>query len=222
MTTINQYLARVEFDTSNPEARCPCVLLLDISYSMSGQPIDLLNEGLIAFQHALHEDDLASLRVEVAIVTFGGKVTVVQDFVTADQFSPKKLSPKGDTPMGEAIDLALDMIRERKQIYKQNGVPYYRPWVFLITDGAPTDDWHSAAQRVKQDEENQSVAFFAIGVQNANMETLAKISVRQPVKLKELNFREMFQWLSVSLTSISHSQVGEQVPLESPTGWAVV
>ena len=57
---------------------------------------------------------------------------------------------------------------------------------------------------------------------SGSMSRLAQISTRQPVKLKGLNFREMFVWLSGSLTAVSHSQIGEQVPLESPVGWAAI
>ncbi|MDM8549758.1 VWA domain-containing protein [Desulfobacterales bacterium HSG2] len=219
---INQYLEKVEFDTSNPEARCPCILLLDVSSSMSGAPINELNEGLAIFQQALQQDDLASVRVEVAIISFGSSVSVEQDFITANQFQAPMLSSSGMTPMGQAIHSSLDMIHERKDVYKQNGVPYYRPWVFLITDGAPTDEWQSAAQRVRQAEAGKSVAFFAVGVQGANMATLNQISIRQPLLLTGLEFGEMFVWLSASLSSVSHSQVGEQVPLQSPAGWAEV
>ncbi len=216
------YLAQVEFDDSNPEPRCACVLLVDVSHSMSGTPINQLNEGLLTFQQALQDDPLASMRVEVAIVSFGGSVTVEQDFITANQFQAKPLSVTGATPMGKAIDLSLDMIRQRKDTYKQNGISYYRPWIFLITDGAPTDEWQRAAQRVKQSEEEKTVAFFSVGVKGADMNTLSQISVRQPVALKGLNFREMFVWLSQSLTSVSHSQPEDQLPLKPPTGWAEV
>lgn len=219
---MNDYLDKVEFDTSNPEARCPCVLVLDVSGSMHGEPLQQLNDGLLTFEKALKEDSLASMRVEVAIITFGNGVRVEQDFVTANQFEAPNLIASGLTPMGEAINLALDMIRERKDTYKQNGVAYYRPWVFLITDGVPTDEWQVAAQRVQQAETGKSVAFFAVGVQGADMETLGQITTRQPVTLKGLNFQEMFVWLSQSLTSVSHSQVGDQVPLNSPSGWATV
>jgi len=216
------YLEQVQFDDSNPEPRCPCVLLLDVSGSMSGDPINQLNQGLQVFQQALLQDNLAAMRVEVAIVTFGDGITVVQDFVVAKQFQPPILNIDGLTPMGAGINQALNMVQQRKAIYKQNGVAYYRPWIFLITDGSPTDEWQSAAYRVKQEENKKSVAFFAVGVYGADMTTLSQISSRQPLSLQGLNFRDMFVWLSQSLTSVSHSQIGEQVPLSAPSGWAAV
>ncbi|MEZ4862240.1 MAG: VWA domain-containing protein [Caldilineaceae bacterium] len=217
-----QHLDLVKFDDSNPEARCPCILLLDVSGSMTGAPIQELNAGLTTFQNELQRDDLATLRVEVAIVTFGSQVEVAQDFVTADRFVANPLKTGGHTPMGKAINLALDMLRQRKDIYRQHGVPYYRPWVFLITDGAPTDEWRAAAQRVQQEEANKAVAFFAVGVQKADLKVLQQITTRTPLRLQGLKFHELFIWLSQSLATVSHSRVGEQVPLAAPSGWTVI
>lgn len=55
----------------NPEPRCPCLLLLDVSGSMGGQPIAELDAGLTTFKDELAADTLAMKRVEVGIVTFG-------------------------------------------------------------------------------------------------------------------------------------------------------
>lgn len=250
------YLDQAEF-ADNPEPRCPVVLLLDTSGSMQGKPIQELNEGLRAFSDALKIDRLASLRVEVAVVAFGGKVRLLdvrgqprlgsemipynphalaprtltkeipfdatRAFVTVDQFQPPFLRANGETPLGEAVLRSLALLRERKEIYKQNGLDYFRPWMFVITDGKPTDrNWEAAAEQVKQEENRRGVIFYGVGVEKAEMQVLSRFSeVRQPVRLTGLAFGELFMWLSKSLSVIAHSRPGGQAPLP-PVGWGSV
>ncbi len=126
----------VEF-VDNPEPRCPCVLLLDTSASMSGEPIRQLQVGLDQYRDELLGDSLARKRVEVAIITFGNTVQVAHDFTTADALQIPMLQPNGSTPMAGALLEAARMVDRRKQDYKAAGITYYRPWIFLITDGAP-------------------------------------------------------------------------------------
>ncbi|MHC5821955.1 MAG: vWA domain-containing protein [Nostoc sp.] len=207
----------------NPENRCPVILLLDTSGSMSGQPIQELNRGLAAFKEDVQKDSQASLSVEVAMITFGSIAKLIQDFVTIDQFTPPILEVDGLTPMGAAIEYALDFLENRKQIYKDNGILYYRPWVFLITDGAPTDSWDSAAQRLREAEAQSRLSFFAVGVKDADMNILKQISPpeRPPVMLKGLDFRELFVWLSASMKRVSSGKVGQAVALPA-MGWGQI
>lgn len=218
-------IEQISFETddfaSNPEPRCPCVLLLDVSGSMSGHPIEELNNGLTTFRDELLSDALAMKRVEVALVTFG-PVKVESPFTSAATFNPSKLQPQGDTPMGAAITQALNMVEERKNEYRANGISYYRPWIFLITDGAPTDSWQASAASIREGEASKKFAFFAIGVKGADIGTLRQISVREPLSLDGLKFRELFSWLSSSLRSVSRSTPGTEVTLEAPKGWASV
>lgn len=203
---------------NNPESRCPCMLLLDTSGSMGGRPIQELNEGIQTLKNELMQDSLASKRVEVAMVTFG-PVSLESDFQTVDNFFPKTLIADGDTPIGSAITMGIELVNKRKQLYKENGVGYYKPWIILITDGAPTDNWSSAARMIQEGEIENKFAFFAIGVESANMDVLSKLTVRSPIKLKGLMFREFFLWLSSSMKMVSSKNPGEQTKLIAPTGW---
>ena len=219
---MTQLDAAVEF-ADNPEPRCACVLLLDVSGSMGGRPIAALNEGLRAFAADVSTDALARQRVEVAMVTFGGDgVTVRHDFAVAADFEPPVLRASGGTPMGAAIEQALDLLEGRKRQYRANGISYYRPWVVLITDGAPTDEWHAAARRVRELEEAGAAAFFAVGVQGADMAVLGEIATRQPLALDGLKFVELFVWLSRSQRRVSASRPGDQTALPPVEGWASV
>ena len=179
---------------------------------MSGSPIDALNQGLQTFQSDIQEDALAKRRVEIAIVTFGGAVHIVQDFVSAGSLVAPTLAAGGGTPMGEAIALGLQLVKNRKAEYKASGVLYYQPWIFLITDGAPTDEWQSAAQMVQAETSAKALAFFGVGVEGANMQILSSITPRA-LKLDGLKFKELFIWLSQSQKRVSGSKPGQQTPL---------
>lgn len=218
---MNSQLEQTIQFADNPEPRCPCVLLVDTSTSMGGAPISELNEGLQKLKMSLEQDPLASKRVEIAVVSFNSRVVVEQSFVTSDTFSPPTLTATGSTSMGAGVVTALDLVETRKSEYRTNGVSYFRPWIFLITDGEPTDDTSLAATRVRDAEARHLAAFFAVGVREANLSKLALISVRPPLKLDGLNFSELFIWLSRSLQNIAVSRPGEQVALP-PVGWSVV
>ncbi len=222
MSEQTEYPGCGTIEPPNPEPRVPCVLLLDVSGSMSGQPIAELNEGLITLKDTLSADSLASKRAEIAIVTFGGTVNVIQDFITAEHFQPPYLTASGNTPMGQAIVTGLEMLARRKSALRADGIGLYRPWAFLVTDGAPDDGWQAAAEMVKQGEAARSFTFFTVGVEGSNFDILAKIATRAPKKLKGLSFRDLFEWLSTSLRSVSQSTPGEKLVLPPTDEWAVV
>ncbi|HEY3374943.1 MAG TPA: VWA domain-containing protein [Candidatus Aquicultor sp.] len=227
-------MSRLEesIEIANPQhPHCATVLLLDTSGSMVvNSKIKQLNDGLRFFKEDVTSDELASKRVDLAIITFGDGVTVTHDFSSMEQFNPPTLVASGLTPMGEAILRAIDLIEERKLEYKSRGIDYYRPWIFLITDGEPTDMqpgdaiWNKVIAGINDGENNKNFLFFTVGVEPADMDTLKQLSPsnRTPVRLMPGKFKAMFEWLSKSQGRVSASKVGENVQLDSPTGWAEI
>ncbi|MEH2026398.1 vWA domain-containing protein [Nostoc sp.] len=210
---------------NNPEPRCPVILLLDTSGSMKGKPIEELNKGIEVFKREIQQDPIAALRVEVAIITFG-PVHLAQDFITIDDFISPVLTANNTTPMGEAIEYAMNLLEDRKETYRNNGMQYYQPWVFLITDGAPDLDspWQRASQLVRRSDSEKKLSFFTVGVEGADMNILKQIAppIRPPLMLKGLDFQSMFVWLSQSMTRVSSGKVGGGMTDLPPVGWGQI
>lgn len=216
-------LQQIEF-AQNPEQRLPCVLVIDVSGSMNGEPIDALNAALQRFKSECATDDQASRRVEVAVITFATEVRVVQDFVTVDKLVLPALEADGVTALGTAVWIAIDMVEERKRVYREAAISYFRPWVFLISDGAPCGEpsnaFNDAVQRVRQAEKEKKLTFFAVGVEGADLNLLNQFSARGALPLNGLRFAELFVWLSKSMQQVSASRTGEAVQMPSPANWA--
>lgn len=215
--------------SSNPDPRCPVVLVLDCSDSMmqpmpgeSKTPMEALNSGLDVLVSELHRDPLAKRRVELSVVTFGSHVNPATPFATVKNVVLPELDTIGITSMGAAVNEALDAIEQRKQKYKETGTSYFKPWVMLITDGLPTDDITEAVERVRAMEERGAVSFFAVGVEGSDQEVLDRFSAKGSLKLDGLKFNELFQWLSASQAAVSASTPGDRVALPAPTGWMEV
>ena len=141
----------------------------------------------------------------------------VRDFIP-----PTPLQAYGLTPLGAGMRLALKLIRNRKDELRVEGVHLFRPWIVLITDGAPNDDgWEQAAEAAVAEERRKGVVVYPIGVKDADMTVLSQFSVRRPLKLRGLDFRALFQWLSTSLGSVARSQPGDEIQLQDPReAWA--
>jgi uncharacterized protein YegL len=213
---------------TNFEQKCLCVLVLDVSGSMSGKPVQELNEGLADFYGEIAGDESTSQKLEVSVIIFNHVVKTVVEPSLVENFTMPKLSVEGSTAMVNAVNAAIDKVEARKAWYKQTSQNYYRPWIILITDGEPDDDQdvEALSNRVKNDMANKKYVFLPIGVEGANMGILDKIAGTAndrkmgPLKLKGTNFKSFFQWLSASMGTVVNTEEGQTVNLgAADTAW---
>jgi uncharacterized protein YegL len=211
----------------NTSQRLPCVVVLDGSASMANNgAIEALNEGLRTLERDLKADEVARQRVRVMLIRLGAPqdVEILTDWTDALEFTAPHVTANGATPLGEGVRRAMEEIEAEKQRYRDHGIPYNRPWMFILTDGEPTDlDWAQAANDCRRAEERGAISVFCVGVgDDANMQKLSRFSTRQPLRLHGLAFREFFLWLSRSARVGSTTSPSDTIQMAAPSDWAVV
>lgn len=226
-------MAKFDFIGEAPEQyeqKCLCVLCVDTSGSMAwrdretgNSAIDELNQGLASFKDEIENDSTLADRLEIAVVEFNSSVKTTEPCLVQNLQIPT-LHASGSTNLTDALQESMNLVDARKNWYKSTGQPYYRPWIILITDGAPDSEASAkqAAIKLNQGVQNKQYTFLPIGVQSADMEFLHEIEGNIPaMKLDGLKFSSFFQWLSNSMGVIARSQPGDSVNIkEGIENWA--
>lgn len=205
----------------NSDQRTLCVLILDGSASMKGHKITALNAGLVSLQNSLQKDTVARGRVRLLILRVGddNSVSIESDWTDAVNFTAPNINANGTTPLGAALNLALDKIDEEKNNLKNAGISYTRPLIWLITDGEPTDmpEWDNAASRTVSYMRDKKVQLYSIGVEVSD---LTPLKMTQPggiiLELANLDFSELFNFLSASVSTVSKATPGANVQVTVP------
>lgn len=196
----------------------PCVLLLDTSESMRLSLSDLI-DGVRLLIRTISEDEVASERVEVILITYDDKVKVITPFGPVHGYEVPRFDCGGMTHMHEAIGVALDEIEKRKSEYKVQGTPYYRPWIFMMTDGHPNDSDHGEFDRLRRAQEDKKTTFFGVGMgSNADVNLLKSLNING-ISLSSTaeDYKGVFEWLSASASIVSSSTPGDETVLPDPS-----
>lgn len=204
-------------DEENYEERVPCVIVIDCSYSMATDDrIDALNHGLAAFEEALKNDPKAKRSSRIMLIRVGGfegdtsEVKILREFHDGAEFSAPKEVASGSTPLGEAVLLGLEMIEKEKTYLRSMDLSNNPPWMFVISDGKPTDtnNWEIACEKARAAVQANKAVIYVVGVDGANVEELQKLTPEPAALIGSVDFRKFFIWLSAS---IGRADVGSPV-----------
>ena len=185
--------------------RLPVYLVLDCSGSMSGEPIEAVRMGLRVLVNDLQGDPQALETTWVSVITFDTDAQQVVPLTEIGSFQEPTLDASGVTALGDALKLLLRCIDKevRKTTKDQKGD--YKPLVFLMTDGMPTDSWESAADEVKRKRLGNIIACAAgPGAEDAVLKRITEIVVRL-TDVSPGTLGAFMKWVSASISTTSAS-----------------
>lgn len=197
-----------------------CAIGIDSSSSMNEEQV---KKGLEEMKKAIESSPQAMGRVEFCIICFNNNAKVLEPFGPMYDFEVPEIRCEGMTAMHEAVDLMMDVVEKRKAEYKDFKTPYYRPWIYLLTDGKPNDIDNGSFERLIEYINGKHATFFPVAIgEYADIDLLKKLANGGPVlKASVDSFKETFVWLSNSLVKVSNSTQSEKVVLDNPSDYQI-
>ncbi len=198
--------------------RLPVYLLLDCSSSMTGQPIEQVRQGLRALLDDLSTEPMAIETVYLSVITFHSTAQQLIPLTELMLFKEPQIQASGTTALGAALQLLKTCLETevRKNTESQKGD--WKPLVFLMTDGLPTDVWKDAADNLKKQNIANLITFAAGNKADINNLKYITDTVLKSEELSPGTLKAFFQWMSHSIlvTSKSIEMMAKELPVDLP------
>lgn len=181
--------------------KLPVYLLLDTSGSMYGEPIEAVKNGVDILLSSLRQDPYALETVNLSIITFASEAKQIVPLTELSQFQAPSLKASGQTALGEALKLLSECVDREVTKTTPEKKGDWKPLVFIMSDGAPTDDIGPGLEELEKRKFGIIVACAA--GKSAEVDTLKQIteSVVRLDSLENESIRAFFKWVSASVSA---------------------
>lgn len=186
---------------------------------MQGQPIEAVKQGIKTLHSELMGDPQSVESAVLSVITFDASSRQVAPLSELQAFNPPDLTASGTTALGAAIRTLCDCVDREVQKGTADQKADWKPLIFLLTDGNPTDSWQEPAAELKRRKYN--VIAVAVG-ENTVETTILKQVTDTVLVLKDMSpngFAAFFKWVSASIKQTS-AKCGAQ-PEEAAGGVAL-
>ncbi len=183
--------------------RLPVYLLLDTSSSMHGEPMEAVKNGVQVLTSTLRQDPYALETVFISVITFDSNAKQIVPLTDLVSFQPPDLQAQGITAMGAALRLVAQKIDEEVVKTTQDRRGDWKPLVFLMTDGAPNDDWNAGLEAFKKVKTGMVIACAAGMAADTSVLKQITSDVVQLDTADSATIQSFFKWVSASVSTSS-------------------
>lgn len=151
-TMINEENNYECYDLVNLVPHCPVVMVLDTSHSMWGKGLSDLKQSLNEFSRIMCQETFQDAMIDVETIRMGENFGVLEAFtpVRNSVLTGMEIRPKGDTPLGASLELALSELEKQMNVYRATGTNYVQPQMIVLSDGKSSDDFSRPAQEIRK------------------------------------------------------------------------
>ena len=183
--------------------RLPVYLVLDVSGSMHGEPIEAVRNGMQILVSTLRTDPYALETACISVITFDGTAKQVVPLTDLMNFQPPDIQAGTTTSLGDALRLAKECMEREVQKTTTEVKGDWKPLVFLMTDGMPTDDWQAGLSEFKTAKTGMVIACAAGS--GADSKILKQITDTVVVldTADSSTIGAFFKWVSASISTTS-------------------
>ena len=208
------------FDLANAMPHCPVVMVLDTSHSMWGQGLTDMMASLKAFYKTIADVQFLNAQVDIAAVSMGDNLCMLEEFTPlhSSDLPNRSIRPKGDTPIGAALELAQEALQAQISRYQTAGIAFVTPNLILLSDGKSTDDFQRAADHIRSSVESGKLICRAVALGNdADMDALSSIAGRDHVMIPNFGgMRQAFAQIG-QIVSQTYEEEAQEVITEQAT-----
>ena len=181
--------------------RLPVYILLDTSGSMSGEPIEAVKNGMQVLITTLRQDPYALETAFLSVITFDSTARQIVPLTELSAFQMPDITATGVTSLGDALALLAQKVDT--EVYKSTAERKgdWKPIIFIMTDGMPTDDWQAGLKQFKQ--RNYGIVVACAAGHNADTNILKQVT-ENVVQLDTTDssvIKAYFKWVSASISS---------------------